>query len=196
MRDLTGEDIESYKLCHFFFVCSHVQMLWCTCQLFTSTIATFFTEHLPNGCNFLFPALKKIFWIKKDCNQPKVSLCLSPIEISTLASFQPTALQVVDFELHDLSTPLTSVLANPKFVDHINKFVVLLHDSFPNFHTLNLCICHPNYCANPSIHAILNEINTAVLSMWSIFHFMVFPLTQICRDRGYGDLTQHPSGLP
>lgn len=86
-RDLTGEDTHSYKLRHFFFACSRVQTLYANWQSLTPAISAFFMQHLPFGSEHLFPALKMIYWIEKDRNEPKISLRSSPIELPAFQTF-------------------------------------------------------------------------------------------------------------
>lgn len=173
-RDLDGEDLASYKLRRFLFICSHVQSLFTTRRSFTTTLSTFFMQHIPSESQYLFPALTKIYWIEKDRNQAKISLRTSPIGIPAFKAFRPTALRFLSFELHDWTTPLSSALGDKKFLSRIVEFIALLGDSFPNLYEANLCVCHADYCAHPYVRRALNKISDAVLSTSITGSFAVF----------------------
>ena len=165
-RDLTGEDTHSYKLRRFFFACSRVQTLYANWQSLTPAVSAFFMQHLPFGSEHLFPALKMIYWIEKDRNEPKISLRSSPIELPAFQTFRPAAMRFLDFELQDKSERFTSVLREGNTAHRLWEFIALLRQRFPNFYMANICLCRPEFCTHQTSRTILDNLNTAVLSAW------------------------------
>ncbi|KAI1786558.1 hypothetical protein LXA43DRAFT_1064988 [Ganoderma leucocontextum] len=161
--NMTGEDPDSYKFRRFLFICSRVQELWTSSSSFTPAIHAFFMKRLPCGRECLFPSLKKINWIERDRKNPQISLRSSPIPIPCFAAFRRTGLQQIDFELHDLSPHLDSMLGDEKFVDRMQEFIALFRRRFPDFYSLNITLCRPDWCTNPLTRAVLTAIRNAVL---------------------------------
>lgn len=176
-RDLAGEDLASYRLRRFFFTCSCVRTLWGTRQSFTSALSNFFMQHIPSGRQYLFPALQRIYWIEEGRDRATMSFGASPIEVPVFQAFRPTALRFLDFEFHDFSVSLGSMLGEAKFNHRIMEFITLLRQSFPNFYVANLCVCSPDFCPHPYIRKLLNKVNAAVMSAFFTSLFAVCSLT-------------------
>ena len=173
-RDLDGEDIESYKLRRFFYSCAQVQTLWANSEVLTPALCDFLSSHLPFHREYLFPALKNIYWIEKDRKQPKISLRPSPISIPAFQAFRPSGLRFIEFEIHDLSAPLCSVLRDEKAIGRIEELFALLKRTFLSAYMLNICVCRPDYHTNPFTRTVIDRINSAVLSafIYPSFHGM------------------------
>ena len=173
-RHLDGEDIESYKLRRFFYICAQVQTLWANSEVLTPALCNFLNSHLPFNREYLFPALQSIYWIEKGHEQPRISSRPSPIRIPDFQALRPSGLRFMEFEIHDLSAPLCSILHDEKAIGRIEELFALLKGTFLNAFMLNICVCRPDYYTNPFTRMVIDRINGAVLSafIYPSFHGM------------------------